>query len=70
VKRGRPNDAVVGQISRYLGWMQEERGHDGRSAVGAIIARDADRKLRLAVKSHRALTLWRFDDHLRLHRLD
>jgi hypothetical protein len=67
LKRGRPNDAVVGQVSRYLGWVQEERSQDGRSAVGAIIARDVDRKLRLAVKPHPALSLWQFDEHLRLH---
>jgi hypothetical protein len=70
LKRGRPNDAVVGQISRYLGWMQEERGDGGRSAVGAIIAREVDRKLRLAVKPHPALSLWQFDEHLRLHRFN
>lgn len=69
LKRGRPTDAVVGQVSRYLGWMIEEHGKNDHTAVGAIIARNADRKLRLAVKSNPALTLWQFDDQLELQRL-
>ena len=58
--------AVVGQISRYVGWMNEEHRRDGGPAVGAIIARDVDRKLLLAVKANAALSLWRFDESLRL----
>jgi hypothetical protein len=67
LKRGRPNDAVVGQISRYLGWMRAEHCGGGQSAVGAIIARSADRKLRFSAGANSALSLWQFDEHLRLH---
>lgn len=56
--------AVVGQVSRYLGWIQSER--KGERAVGAIIARDADPKLRYAVQANDRLSLWRFDDELRV----
>jgi hypothetical protein len=66
LKRGRPSDAVVGQVSRYLGWMNEEHRSGDRSAVGAIIARHTDRKLQLAVRANPALSLWQFDDMLRL----
>jgi hypothetical protein len=62
LKRGRPADAVVGQVSRYLGWLSEERRGQRESAVGAIIVRKADPKLRYAVKANDRLSLWEFDD--------
>lgn len=68
LKRGRPSDAVVGQASRYVGWMTREHARDGHSAVGAIIARQVDRKLQLAVSANPALSLWVFDERFRLRR--
>ncbi len=64
LKRGRSADRVVGQVSRYLGWIGEERRGNRESAVGAIIVRKADPKLRYAVKSNERLSLWEFDDQL------
>jgi hypothetical protein len=64
LKRGRSADRVVGQVSRYLGWIGEERRGNRESAVGAIIVRTADPKLRYAVKSNERLSLWEFDDDL------
>ncbi len=64
LKRGRSADAVVGQVSRYLGWIGEERRGHRESAVGAIIVRQADPKLRYAVKAHERLSLWEFDELL------
>jgi hypothetical protein len=64
LKRGRSADRVVGQVSRYLGWISEERRGNRESAVGAIIVRNADPKLRYAVKANDRLSLWEFDDHL------
>lgn len=69
LKRNRSADAVVGQVSRYLGWITEERRGHGESAVGAIVVRYADPKLRYAVKPHDRLTLWEFDDRLALRRV-
>lgn len=66
LKRGRAADRVVGQVSRYLGWIIEERRAYRESAVGAIIVRKADPKLRYAVKSNDRLSLWEFDDHLKV----
>lgn len=64
LKRGRSADRVVGQVSRYLGWIGEERRGNRESAVGAIIVRRADPKLRYAVKSNARLSLWEFDEDL------
>jgi hypothetical protein len=69
LKRGRSADRVVGQVSRYLGWIGEERRGNRESAVGAIIVRKADAKLRYAVKANERLTLWEFDDGLRVNRV-
>jgi hypothetical protein len=57
-------DRVVGQVSRYLGWIAEERRGNRETAVGAIIVRNADPKLRYAVKANDRLSLWEFDEHL------
>jgi RecB family endonuclease NucS len=45
LKRGRSADRVAGQVSRYLGWIGEERQGNRESSVGAIIVRKADPKL-------------------------
>ena len=66
LKRGRSADRVVGQVSRYLGWIAEERRGNRESAVGAIIVRKADPKLRYAVKANERLSLWEFDEHLQV----
>ena len=62
LKRGRAADAVVGQVSRYLGWIGEERRGRRETAVGAIVVRRADPKLRYAVKANERLSLWEYDD--------
>lgn len=69
LKRGRSADAVVGQVSRYLGWLSEERRGRRESAVGAVIVRHADPKLRYAVKAHERLSLWEFDERLAVRRV-
>lgn len=51
LKKGRTSDAVVGQISRYIGWVRENlcEGHNVR---GIIIVHDFDPKLKYAVLAH------------------
>jgi hypothetical protein len=69
LKRNRSADVVVGQVSRYLGWIAEERRGHRESAVGGIIVRQADAKLRYAVKANDRLSLWEFDDQLALRQV-
>jgi restriction system protein len=64
LKRGRSADRVVGQVSRYLGWIGDERRGNHETVVGAIIVRKADPKLRYAVKSNERFSLWEFEDEL------
>jgi hypothetical protein len=70
LKHGRPTDEVVGQVSRYLGWVAEECARRGETATGAIVAREADAKLRYAVRANPRLTLWTWDDELKVSRVE
>ena len=42
----------------------------GETATGAIVGRDADRKLRYAVRANQRLTLWTWDDELTVSRVE
>jgi len=70
LKRGRPSDAVVGQVSRYLGWIKQERARQQEGAVGAIVAGGVDAKLEAAVRAHEGrLSLWTYDTRLALRQV-
>ncbi|WP_434619763.1 hypothetical protein [Arthrobacter sp. A5] len=49
LKRERASDAVVGQIHRYMGYVQEELLEPGQSVEGVIIAREDDLRIRRAL---------------------
>jgi RecB family endonuclease NucS len=51
LKRGRASDRVVGQISRYIGWVKENvaKRHE---VFGLILAADGDEAMRYAVAAH------------------
>lgn len=51
LKKGRVSDVVVGQIQRYMGYVQEELAEENQKVKGAIIAFEDD------VRIHRALSV-------------
>jgi RecB family endonuclease NucS len=51
LKKGRASDPVVGQISRYIGWVRENLS-EGHNVRGIIIVHDFDPKLKYAVLAH------------------
>jgi restriction system protein len=51
LKRGRPSDRVVGQILRYIGYVQIHMAAPGQAVEGLIIGHDADDALRYAVSA-------------------
>lgn len=51
LKRGRTSDAAVGQILRYIGWVQENIAKPGQHTRGIIISSSIDDALRLAVRN-------------------
>jgi hypothetical protein len=50
LKRGRSSDVVVGQLLRYMGWVQEHLTGEGEAVRGVVIAGDADDRLQYALK--------------------
>lgn len=59
LKRGRSSDTVVGQVSRYMGWVSRHLAN-GRPVKGLILTYDRDDALRYAVYAHPSLELRRF----------
>jgi len=51
LKKGRESDRVVGQILRYMGWVQENLCHQAEDVKGLIICKDEDERLRYALKA-------------------
>jgi restriction system protein len=49
LKKGRATDSVVGQVLRYMGYVQEELGEDDQTVKGVIIAQEDDPRLRRAL---------------------
>ena len=59
LKRGRSSDVVVGQISRYMGWVKRNIAN-GRVVKGLILTYEQDEKLRCAVAANPNIELKRF----------
>ena len=59
LKRGRSSDVVVGQISRYMGWVTKHISN-GRPVKGLILTYEQDDELRYAVSIHPNIDLKRF----------
>lgn len=53
LKRGQTSDATVGQVLRYISWVEENVAEKGQKVEGIIIAREIDDALRYAVKNQR-----------------
>ena len=51
LKRGKSSDAAVGQILRYISWVQENLAASAQGVRGIIVAHSADDALRYAVKA-------------------
>jgi hypothetical protein len=66
LKRGDSSDAVVGQVLRYIGWVQEHLAEPGEEVRGLIIAHAADDTLRYAVKPVPHLELRLYEVEFRL----
>jgi hypothetical protein len=50
LKRGQTSDETVGQVLRYMGWVQENLLEPGAEVRGLIIAHGADERIRYALK--------------------
>ncbi len=57
LKRGRTSDVTVGQILRYMGWVQENLAGEGQSVEGIIVCQEVDAALRYAVSQVSGVTV-------------
>ncbi len=60
LKRERASDAVVGQIQRYMGYVQEELLEPGQTVEGVIIAREDDLRIRRALSMARNIRFMKY----------
>jgi len=65
LKRSRSSDAVVGQVSRYIGWVKRHVATD-EAVTGLILTHDSDEPLEYAVLGHPLLSLHHFRLRLEL----
>lgn len=49
LKKGQASDEVVGQITRYMGWIKKNLASDNQEVKGLIIALEEDRNIRLSL---------------------
>lgn len=68
LKRGRASDVVLGQILRYMGFIQEQVAEDDQSVEGAIIAYEDDAKLQWALKAVSSVRFLRYEVSFKLSR--
>jgi len=51
LKKGKSADRVVGQVLRYIGWVQENEAKENQKVRGLIITKEKDDKLLYALKT-------------------
>ena len=66
LKKGRASDAVVGQVLRYMGYVQEELAETGQTVRGVIIALDDDQRIRRALAMVPTIEFYRYQISFKL----
>jgi restriction system protein len=66
LKRGRVSDVVVGQIQRYMGFVQDELCEPHQSVRGLIIGLDDDLRLRRALSVTQGIEFMKYELDFRL----
>lgn len=59
LKRGKSSEQAVGQVLKYVGWLQENVAAEGQQVHGWLVAGDHDERVRLAAKAAH-VKLWTF----------
>ena len=66
LKRGRASDVVLGQIQRYMGYVQEEICEPYQTVRGLIIGLESDEKLTYALKVCTGIEFYRYQIDFKL----
>ncbi len=66
LKKGRISDNVLGQIQRYMGYVQEELAEEGQKVKGVIIALEDDLRIRRALSVVNNIEFYRYQISFKL----
>ena len=66
LKKGKASDAVVGQIQRYMGYINSEFLEEGQVVKGAIIALEDDLRIKRALSVTKDIDFYRYKVHFEL----
>ena len=66
LKKGRASDVVVGQILRYMGYVQEELAEAEQQVRGIVIALEDDQRLRRALAMVQSVDFYRYQISFKL----
>lgn len=66
LKKGRASDNVVGQIQRYMGFVQEELAEKGQIVKGVIIALEDDLRIKRALSVTNNIEFYRYEVSFKL----
>ncbi len=69
LKRSRASDAVVGQILRYMGYVDDVLTKDGQQVKGTIIALDDDQRIRRALAMTPGIDFYRYEVSFKLSKM-
>lgn len=66
LKKGRASDSVVGQVLRYMGFVQEELAEAGQVVQGVIIALEDDQRIKRALAMVPSIVFYRYQISFKL----
>jgi restriction system protein len=66
LKKGRASDSVVGQVQRYMGYVQEELAEKGQVVRGCIIALEDDLRIKRALAVAPSIEFYRYNISFKL----
>lgn len=66
LKRGRASDVVMGQVLRYMGFVQSELAEEGQTVEGLIVALEDDPRLQRALQVVPTVSFRRYEVSFRL----
>ena len=68
LKKGRASDVVVGQIQRYMGYVQEDLAEKGQTVRGIIIAFEDDLRIKRALSVTNNIDFYHYQVNFKLFR--
>jgi len=69
LKASKGYDRVVGQILRYIGWVEQKMASDGQKVRGIIICKEISEDLTLACSKIKEIELFEYELSVKLNRI-